>query len=501
MTDHELKDRLWPIRYRDSFQNWARNIQCRPRGLMRPRTEEEVRLVIELARREGREVRCVGAGHSPSDLACSSDYMMNLDNLSGEIKFDEAAMCIEVFAGTRLNSFNDLARSHGLALSTLGSISAQSIAGALSTATHGCGAKFGILSTLVRSLTLILADTTQIVVSEEEGQDIFRAALCGLGSIGVITRVQMQCEPTFNLEEVVSELSFRDFLDHFEDIGKSGEHVRMYWFPHVDKVRVECLNRTNKPQTPPPGLLASAVTHSYTHWIHPFNLLLSRNFSGFLQLHASLAYKFIHKPSGSVSIPQKPDSIRGDEPSTPSPKSIIEAEVNRIADSVSVFNFDCGERQYTYEGAVPYLNTVSVLKHMNQWMKNEMAKPDGQRPHFPVEIRPVASDDIWLSPSSGRLTTYIGLVQYKPFGQPVKYKGLFSEFERTILNADGRPHWAKAHACSPVQLERMYPRFHDFLALRATLDPEGRFLNPYIRRHLLGQIGEPMDMRRFKARL
>lgn len=153
---------------------------------------------------------------------------------------------MEVFGGTRLHNVNQLAASHGLAFSTLGSISDQSIAGAVSTATHGCGARFGNLSTFVRSLTLILADASQIVVSEDEGQDVFRATLCGLGSTGVITRVELQLEPAFRLEEVVTEMSFKCFLDHFEAIGVSAEHVRIYWFPQLDKVRIERLNRTDK---------------------------------------------------------------------------------------------------------------------------------------------------------------------------------------------------------------------------------------------------------------
>lgn len=155
-------------------------------------------------------------------------------------------MTIEVFAGTRLKDFHQIARLHGLALGNLGSISDQSIGGLISTATHGSGAQFGNLSTFVLSLTMMLANTNQITVSNEENQDIFRATLCGLGTTGIITRVTFQCEPTFNLEEIVTELDFDEFVDRYDVIGKSAEHVRIYWFPHLDKVRIERLNRTKK---------------------------------------------------------------------------------------------------------------------------------------------------------------------------------------------------------------------------------------------------------------
>lgn len=86
LSDYDLMQHIQPIRHREQFQNWGQSARCQPLAVMRPNTEEEVQLVIELARRQGREIRCFGAGHSPSDLVCSSDYMMNLDRLSGLIK-------------------------------------------------------------------------------------------------------------------------------------------------------------------------------------------------------------------------------------------------------------------------------------------------------------------------------------------------------------------------------------------------------------------------------
>ncbi|EGG03154.1 uncharacterized protein MELLADRAFT_25325, partial [Melampsora larici-populina 98AG31] len=442
-----------------TFQNWAGNIKCKPRSIMRPINEDQIKMIIELSNREKREIRCFGAGHSPSDLACSEDYMINLDELKGEIHVDKEKMTIEVFAGTRLKDFHQIAKSHGLALGNLGSISDQSIGGLISTATHGSGARFGNLSTFVLSLSSILANTNQITVSNEENQDIFRATLCGLGTTGIITRVKFQCEPSFNLEEIVTELGFDEFVDRYDVIGKSAEHVRIYWFPHLDKVRIERLNRTKKDPTPTQSVTKSTMMYGYNHWVHPLNLLIGRSIPGLLHYHAALSYHFIHQPSSS------------EDP----------------ADSVSVFNFDCGPSQYTYEGAVPYEKTSNVLKELNVWMKTEISKDGKKRLHFPVEIRPVAADEIWLSPSYGRLSTYIGIVQYKPFGIPVSYKEIFKTFENILSNHDGRPHWAKSHQFSILDLQKTYPKLSDFLKLRKELDPNGRFLNPYIRRHLLGE--------------
>jgi L-gulonolactone oxidase len=140
---------------------------------------------------------------------------------------------------------------------------------------------------------------------------------------------------------------------------------------------------------------------------------------------------------------------------------------------------------------------------MRDWFEEELANPYGLRPHFPVEIRFSAADDVWLSPSSGNRTCWIGIIQYKfvifkwfatmclliltrPYGFKVPYRKLFERFEQIVLRHGGRPHWAKAHRMRPDNLRSLYPRFDDFVQVLEDIDPQGLFRNEYIARHIFG---------------
>lgn len=134
--------------------------------------------------------------------------------------------------------------TRGLCMMNCGSISDQTLAGVVSTATHGSGVKYGVLSTHVQAITLLLADGSTVRCSPSDHVDLFSASLCGLGSTGLILSVQMEVEPTFRLKEHQQTLSFGDTLRRMPELIHSAEHVRLWWFPQADSVRVSAANRT-----------------------------------------------------------------------------------------------------------------------------------------------------------------------------------------------------------------------------------------------------------------
>jgi L-gulonolactone oxidase len=155
---------------------------------------------------------------------------------------------------------------------------------------------------------------------------------------------------------------------------------------------------------------------------------------------------------------------------------------------------------------------------LRDWLDGEHSDPDGLRPHFPIEIRFSDADDIWLSPSSGQRTCWIGLIQYKsvalhdflqvspltldrPYGFNVPYRKLFQRFETIVSRHTGRPHWAKAHHLRPQALRKLYPHFDDFVRVLEDHDPQGRFRNEYVTRHIFGGVGSRVDERVFKPPL
>jgi len=495
----ELKELLKPIRStpensRAHFHNWSGEFKANPLAIFQPDDEYQIKLILELCRRESRKLRCYGSGHSPSDLACSDDYMMNLDRMSGIIEVDQSTKTIEVWAGTRLKDFIRLSHQHNLSLSVLGSISEQSVGGAVSTAIHGCGYNFGCFSTYVESMSLILADSSQVTVNESEGHELFQASLCALGLTGVITRVKLRCERSFNLEETTYAIPFDTFVKNYDSIARSAEHVRMYWYPQVDCVKVEKLNRTEKPRDPVTwrSRLQANLMWCFQWYIQPAVLLLiTMCLPNIMDTYMTACYHLLNKPTISI---EKNQGIEKDnleelvqlETSKRSPK-------NRVDTSASVFNFDCGPPHHTFEGAIPFELTAEALKEFRSFLHAESRKVGGGlRMHFPMEIRPVAADQIWLSPSSGQRVTYLGIVQFKAFGMEInrEYKKLFQAFERILESRfQLRPHWAKKHSQNFESLAKSYgsknDNFQRFLKVREQVDPDFRFLNQYTFRHFV----------------
>lgn len=177
-------------------------------------------------------------------------------------------------AGMKLLALHPVLRQNGLAISSLGSISDQTLAGCLSTATHGSGVTFGNLSSRVEFLDMVLPlpDAPLVRVSRQSDPDLFLSALCGLGTVGVIVAVAAKCEPAFNLEEECWTISFADFVERWQEIAESAQHVRCWWFPQIDQVKVSRLTRTMKVRSRASSSMARAqsgssgsASHSGTH--------------------------------------------------------------------------------------------------------------------------------------------------------------------------------------------------------------------------------------------
>jgi L-gulonolactone oxidase len=178
---------------------------------------------------------------------------------------------------------------------------------------------------------------------------------------------------------------------------------------------------------------------------------------------------------------------------------LVHEKTVAVDDSYRIFNVDCRYPQHTTEWAIPYNNTRACLFELRAWLEEELADPSGLRPHFPIEIRFSDVDDIWLSPSNGQRTCWIGIVQYKPYGFNVPYRKLFERFEAILFHHGGRPHWAKAHHLRPETLRKLYPRFDDFVQVLERVDPNGMFRNEYVQRHIFGKRGPKVNGRVFKA--
>ena len=232
---------------RNVWRNWGRNQRCHPAAVESPGSELEVAEAVRRAAAAGQRVKAVGSGHSFTAAACTDGRLLRLDSLDRVVAIDEAAQTVTVEAGIPLWRLNDELARRGLALANLGDIDRQTISGAIATATHGTGVRFGGLATFVRGLELVTAGGELLRCVADEEPEIFHCARVGLGALGIVTKVTLQCVPAFRLHALEQPARLADVLADLDDAVERNEHFEFYWLPHTDRCSTKENNRTTEP--------------------------------------------------------------------------------------------------------------------------------------------------------------------------------------------------------------------------------------------------------------
>jgi L-gulonolactone oxidase len=424
------------------FVNWGRTASCRAAHWATPRSEAELLSALRAAAAAGQPVKLVGAGHSWSDCACSTGHLINLDGLSRVVDIDPGRGEVTVEAGLRLWQLNEALAEKGLALGVLGSIAQQSVAGAISTGTHGSSPRRGNLASLVTGLRLALADGSVVDCSREQRPELFAAARVGLGALGAITQVTLRCEPAFRLEERAWPLRFDQALAAIPQLVENLEYVKLWWLPHTDHVQVFSYARTDAPSGYRPS----------TRWLD--EKVVNRGLFALLLACSRLAPPII--PSMNQLV-----------------RRAYFRPVRRVARSDQALTIAMPARHQEVEYALPITLAAEALRRTR-----ELIEAEHVRVNFVVELRFAAADDAWLSPAHGRDSCHLGAYMARAAGLD-RY---FSAFEREMLTLGGRPHWGKQFQAAHAELQPRYPRWEEFAALRRRLDPGGLFENDYLRR-------------------
>jgi FAD-linked oxidoreductase len=428
------------------WRNWARTEAVRPLRVERPADAGAVQRAVQAAAASGLRIKPVGSGHSFTGIAVARDVQLDVADLSGVIDADAATGRVTLGAGTPLHRLPRLLEPYGLAMPNMGDIDRQTIAGAISTGTHGTGLAFGGLATQVVAATLVTGTGELLRVSETERPDLLPAVRLGLGALGVLVEVTLQLVPRFVLQAVERNEPFDAVLDGWVDRVREVDHLDVYWFPHTGSV----LTKTN---TRRPGDAERHPVGRVSGWID--DELLA---NGVLRAICAL---------GHVAPRATPPLARLVERLTPN---------REFSDhSHEVFTAGRSARFREMEYAIPLEAVPDAVREVRRVIER-----NGWRISFPIEVRAAASDDNWLSTAYGRETGYIAVHRY--FREdPREYFGAVESIMRAL---DGRPHWAKEHSLDAEALRGVYPRFDDFLRVRDELDPEGRFANPYLDRVL-----------------
>ena len=426
------------------FRNWAGNQVCLPAARHRPRTVAEVCDLVAAAAQRGQRVKVVGAGHSFTDIACTDGLLLSLDALDRVEHVDAERGRVTVQAGIRLHQLNDRLAEVGLALPNLGDIAYQSIAGATQTATHGTGRSYANLATSIVGMELVTGSGEVVRCDEGHRSDLLRVARVGLGALGVVTRVTLQCVPAFDLHATETLEPFSDLLDDLPAFFDSADHAELLWMPGARRCQVKRNNRTTEPRRP-------ATRREYVR-----DKLIAENLSFGALCRIGRRFPTAVAPVAKLL------------PGGVGPRDVVDRS-DRIFTSPRYVRF------YEMEYGVPFDALPEVLRRVAA-----LVRQLGQPVLFPIEVRASAADDIALSTGYGRASGWVACHVYQ--GMP--YDSYFQGVERIMDDYEGRPHWGKLHFQDSRTLRPRYPEWDAFRAARAELDPAGTFANTYLDRVL-----------------
>ncbi len=434
------------------WRNWAGTATATPARWCRPRSEAEISAAVKDAASAGLQVRALGSGHSFTAAAATSGVALDLSQWTGITAADTRTGQVTARSGTTLRALNAELSGLGLAMANLGDIDAQTLAGALSTGTHGTGARLGGLATQVDSLELVLADGSVVSCSATSRPELFAAARISLGALGVITTVTLRCVPSFTLLADERPVPVEEILEQFETLAGTNDHFEFYWFPYGRKALVKRNNRLS------PGGWSSAAQAAgpgrMPGWrrFWEFEVMENAGFGTLCRIGRArprLIPALNRLSSAALSSRSYTDL---------SHRVFVTPRRVRFAES---------------EYAVPRESLGHVIAELRRAVPR---LPDPVM--FPVEVRVAAADDIWLSTAYGRESAYVAIHQYA--GLP--YRAYLDRFESIAAEVAGRPHWGKLHSLDAERLRPLYPRFDEFRRVRAQVDPEATFGNSYLTR-------------------
>ena len=421
-----------------TWRNWAGNQKASPLSIDAPRSVAELAALVASASEQGQKVKAVGSGHSFTSAAATNGRMIRLENLSGILHVDRATCRVTVGAGTRLSELNTLLDAEGLALANLGDIAYQTVAGAISTSTHGTGKALTGLAGQVVAMKLVNGHGEIIECSQSVNPHIFDVARVSVGALGVITEYTLQAVPSFRLRALEQPMRLDDVLENAHDLASTNDHFEFFWIPHTKWALTKRNNRTEDELQPLPRVKG---------WIE----------KTFMENYAFGAVCRIGRARPSL-IPRLATAL----PSSGSREYVDQ--------SFKIFASPRIVRFYEMEHALPVEALVPALKEIRA-----MVDRKGYLLNFPVEVRFTKGDDVPLSTAYGRDSAYIAVHVYKR----MECEPFFRDVEDILRAYDARPHWGKMHYREADELSKLYPRWDEFITLRNQLDPQRTFSNAY----------------------
>ncbi|MEV8564984.1 FAD-binding protein [Streptomyces sp. NPDC051322] len=403
--------------------NWAGNIAFRAQRIDRPTTIDELRQLVTA----GARVRALGSGHSFNEIADTDGTLVTVAGLPPVIEVDRAASTVKVAAGVRYAELAREVHAQGLALHNMASLPHISVAGSVATGTHGSGVTHGSLATAVRELELVTSDGELLTLSRDRDGDRFAGTVVSLGALGVVTTLTLDLVPGFELgQRAYTGLPLALLDEHFDTVASAAYSVSLF-----------------------------------TDWRGPrFGQVWLKYAAG-----QEPAFPWAPEASGPLHpVPGMSPVHCTQQQGVPGPWH------ERLPHFRAEFTPSAGaELQSEYlmdrRHAVAALHAVDAIR-------------DAVAPVLQVcEVRTVAADDLWLSPSYGHDSVAFHFTWVKDTEAVLPVVRLL---EQQLEPFAARPHWGKVYTVGADRLPDLYPKLTDFRSLARELDPKGKFTNAFL---------------------
>ncbi|GLC89210.1 D-arabinono-1,4-lactone oxidase [Lysinibacillus piscis] len=429
----------------EKWTNWAGNVVAYPGEMYAPTSVEEVVDIVSRAQTVGKTIRVTGAAHSFSAVAMPEHIALSLHNMRGLIAVNEEQQEATLWAGTYLYEIGPLLAQYGFGLINMGDIQEQSLAGAVSTGTHGTGITLGSLSSAVTKWGFV--DGTGTYQEHVRGADDLSEALhVSLGMLGVLVKLTIKVIPLYSLHYIGSKDTLTNGLAHFATDIRQHRHVEWFYFPGSETIQVKRMNA-----------IAPVYQGEWSKRIELLKLQVVENGAFFVM---SELCKWKPSMSGAMS--------------KLAAASVVEGE--KIGISYEIFPSPRSVKFQESEYAIPLTQFEACMEEIHATLQKDLFHV-----HFPLECRTTAGEAGYLSPTQGQESAFIAFHMYKGMEEGPYFQWIYTLMKKY----HGRPHWGKQHQLTAEDVDTLYPNLQKFHAIRQVYDPQQLFFTGYLRKLFL----------------
>jgi xylitol oxidase len=421
----------------EKLQNWAGNLTYSTGNVFYPKTVSEVQKLVKKLER----IRGLGTRHCFNTIADSKYNLISSNRMNNILSLNTENNTVTVEGGIKYGELSPWLDKKGFALHNLASLPHISVAGSISTATHGSGVKNGNLSTAVRGLEIVIADGSVVKLSKEKDGENFNGVVVGLGALGIITSVTLAVQPTYQVfQRVFLKMPLAELKDNFTVIVSSGYSVSLFtdW-------QSEFINEVWLKEITDPNMHYRVMDEFYgakaaTKDLHPIIEISAENCTPQMGVSGPWYERLPHFKMGF----------------TPSSGKELQSEYFI-------------PKQYAVEA-------IMAIQGLGKQIG----------PHlFITEIRTIAADSFWMSPCRNQDSVAIHFTWKQEWDAVSK---LLPLIEKELAPFKARPHWGKVFTMSPLVLDSRYEKLDDFKKLTAFYDPKGKFRNDFLNRNVYDKV-------------